>query len=168
MTDDQNDTWPVAIVLGAHVHPDGTPSPALCRRIAHAVGLYRTGKVSRIIVSGGPVTHPLSEARIMARLAMADGVPASALLLEPYARTTLDNAIFSLALMQHHDIDCALVVTDACHLPRALYTFRRLGARVAGSSPPSSRRRLDLACVRECVARLVYIIRVNRFLRHRS
>ena len=44
----------VAIVPGAYVSPDGTPSDMLADRLAAALALHRAGLVTRILVSGGP------------------------------------------------------------------------------------------------------------------
>ncbi|MDQ7903953.1 hypothetical protein RB614_05380 [Phytohabitans sp. ZYX-F-186] len=43
---------PVALVLGAQVYPDGTPSPFLAARLDVARRLLETGKVRAILVSG--------------------------------------------------------------------------------------------------------------------
>src|ERR1035437_9928003 len=42
----------VAIVFGAGLSRDGTPSPVLKDRVATAVELYFSGKVSKILMSG--------------------------------------------------------------------------------------------------------------------
>src|SRR5215210_5788199 len=43
---------PAALVLGAQVYPDGTPSAFLAARLDLARQLYRAGKVRMILVSG--------------------------------------------------------------------------------------------------------------------
>src|SRR6478735_240367 len=43
---------PVALVLGAGLHPDGTPSTYLARRLDAARALYDRGAVRVILVSG--------------------------------------------------------------------------------------------------------------------
>ncbi|WP_300535496.1 ElyC/SanA/YdcF family protein, partial [uncultured Mameliella sp.] len=59
-------TQGVALVLGASVRPDGRPSPALTRRVAHAVALWQAGRVGTLVLSGGVRTHPPAEAEGMA------------------------------------------------------------------------------------------------------
>ena len=42
----------VALVLGAGVHRDRSPSPILADRIKAAVALYKAGKVKKLLMSG--------------------------------------------------------------------------------------------------------------------
>lgn len=162
----QGKSWPVAIVLGANVLLGGEPSPALKRRIDHGIDLYRMGYASNLLVTGGAVTWRVSEAAVMRDLAVAAGVPADRIIIEDRARDTLENALFSAAMLRHRGWTEAVVVTDAYHLPRALYTFRRFGVAVEGSAPP---RTGDLASriarIREVPARLVYVVRVWKALK---
>ncbi len=123
--------YDVAIVLGALVHPDGTPSAAMRRRVGHAVALHRAGQARYILLSGGG-SPP--EAEAMEARALAAGVDRSRLLLETRSRNTVENALFSLALLDPGRR--VVVVTDSWHLPRALHVFRRLGADASGSAPP--------------------------------
>jgi vancomycin permeability regulator SanA len=60
----RSDQYPAdaAIVLGAAVFDD-VPSPVFQERIRHAVGLYRSGQVRTLIMTGGTGTgDQLSEA----------------------------------------------------------------------------------------------------------
>ena len=60
-------TAPVALVLGAKVFPDGTPSPFLTARLDLAKRLYDAGRVEVIIVSGdndGPEYDEPADARL--------------------------------------------------------------------------------------------------------
>src|SRR3989344_3009008 len=58
---------PVAIVLGASVKPDGTPSDALQDRILTAVDLYKSGKVGELFMTGDDGAFHADEVAIMAR-----------------------------------------------------------------------------------------------------
>ncbi|OIQ89253.1 hypothetical protein GALL_288620 [mine drainage metagenome] len=147
-----------AIILGARVGADGQPSPALRRRVAQGVALYRAGIVSHLLCSGGGPPDRPSEAALMRALAREGGVPEAAILVEDRARTTLENALFCRALLGAPPPAPLLLVSDASHLPRALYTFRRLGLAVTPSAAPWPRswRSAGLACLREAVALPVY------------
>lgn len=127
-------TYDTAVVLGARLRPDGTPGPALVRRVAHAADLHRQGRVGRLLLSGGHAAAGCTEAEAMRRLAVAMGVPEAALLVEPHARNTFENALFSMALLDPGE--CVVLVSDAWHLPRARFAFRRLGGDPAVSAPP--------------------------------
>lgn len=73
----------------------------------------------------------------MRDLALAMGVPADRVVIEPAARNTLENALFSARIAHGRGWRSLLVVTDRYHLPRALMAFRRVGLEVAGSAAPA-------------------------------
>lgn len=110
------------IVLGGNVDRDGNPSPDMLARITEGVNEYERGVAPHIILTGGP-QHGFVEARIMARAAEAEGIPASSLVLEPEAGNTIQNACFSARIMRQRGWRSAEVVTTAAHLPRAGIIF---------------------------------------------
>lgn len=128
-------TFDTAVVLGARVRPDGGASPALARRVAHAVALHHAGLARRLLLTGGRTRGNVAEAEAMRDLALAAGVTETALLIEDQARNTVENALFALRLLRPPPMPL-LVVTDRFHLPRALLVFRRLGVIAVGSAPP--------------------------------
>ena len=69
--------YDVIVVLGAAVWPGGQPSPALQRRILHAVDLWQQGYAVYLLVTGGVGKYPPAEAAVMQRLAVAHGIPPS-------------------------------------------------------------------------------------------
>ena len=81
-----------AVVLGARVHADGTPSPALIDRVAVGVALLRDGRASRLLFSGGSPDGRPTEAETMARVAREMGATEDLLSLEPTSRSTFENA----------------------------------------------------------------------------
>ncbi len=154
-----------AIVLGATLRPDGLPSRALERRVLHAVGLVQAGRAGHLLMTGGPVRHPRPEALAMRDLAVAAGLDAGRVMVEVEARNTIDNARLSVPVVAVHGWRRLAVVTDAYHLPRALYVFRRLGLPVAGLPvfPPGlPGREWWLACLREAGALPWTVMRVER------
>jgi len=62
----------------------------------------------------------------MARIAEAQGIPASAIFQETQAEDTIQNACYSVRIMQAHGWKSAEVVSSASHLPRAGLIFSRL------------------------------------------
>jgi len=114
------------IVLGAEVDADGNPPPLLLSRINEAVREYERGIAPRMILSGGLSRRRFVEASVMARAAEAEGVPASAILLEPAADDTIQNACFAARIMKAHGWRSAEVISTASHLPRTGLIFHRL------------------------------------------
>jgi vancomycin permeability regulator SanA len=124
---------PVALVFGAGLEADGTPSAVLADRLDAAIELYRRGRVEKLLLSGDNGSHYYNEVGAMQRYAVEHGIPAQAI--------TLDYAGFNTyaSCYRAHDIfgvRAALLVTQRYHLPRATYLCRRLGIDAAGVGTP--------------------------------
>ncbi|MFD1954793.1 YdcF family protein [Paenibacillus thailandensis] len=109
-----------AIVLGAALWND-MPSPALKERLDSAYGLYKEGKVGKLILTGGLDGNgsKLTEAEGMRNYLVALGVPEDKLLLELKARSTYENLLFSKPIAEAYDLDRLLIVTHDYHASRA-------------------------------------------------
>jgi uncharacterized SAM-binding protein YcdF (DUF218 family) len=129
----------VIVVLGARVWPSGWPSDALSRRTLHAVKLYKEGLAAAIVCSGGLGTHPPTEAQAAARLAMDQGVPPEAIVLEEEGHSTEESALFASEIMRARGWQRAIVVSDAYHLWRANLVFGKAGVE-AYPSPAHDER----------------------------
>jgi uncharacterized SAM-binding protein YcdF (DUF218 family) len=125
------------VVLGCRVAPDGSASAALRRRLDRGIRLFEDGAAPLLVLSGGGV-GPVPEAEIMRRMAVARGVPDTALLLEPGSRDTLENAHETARLLRSRGVRSVLLVSDRTHLPRAALLFRLAGLRVAGRAGVTS------------------------------
>ena len=166
--------YDVIIVLGAAIWPDGQPSPTLRRRMAHAVELFDCKVGCYLLLTGGLGRYPPSEAYVMRQLALAAGVPALQIVMEDQARSTFDSALRCARILQQQGWKAALVITDAYHLPRALFTFRAFGIQVAGSAPTGSQwvprrwKRWYQHYLREALAFVWYGCRIVSWkIRHR-
>jgi len=71
-----------AIVFGAGLQRDGTPSPVLKDRIAAAVQLYHLGKVEKLLMSGDNRFIDYNEPAAMKTYAVSLGVPEEAIVLD--------------------------------------------------------------------------------------
>jgi uncharacterized SAM-binding protein YcdF (DUF218 family) len=111
------------IVLGNPAKKDGTPGPEMRERVLEGVREYRAGVAPRIIMTGGAAHNDYVEAHVMAALAEAQGVPADAVLEEGQAKDTIQNAYYSVKIMQEHGWHSAEVVSSDSHLPRASLIF---------------------------------------------
>lgn len=129
------DPAPVAIVLGAGVRPDGTPSHALEDRLHQALELHRAGKVGKVLVSGDHGAERYDETNAMRRWLLERGVPPADLFCDHAGFSTYDT--FARA-RRVFGVERAIVVTQAFHLPRALYTAERVGIDAHGT--PCDRR----------------------------
>lgn len=111
------------IVLGYPAKDDGTPRPEMRERVLEGVREYRAGVAPHIIMTGGAAHNHYVEAHVMAQLAEAQGVPASAVIEEGQAHDTIQNAYFSVEIMEAHGWHSAEVVSSPSHLRRASLIF---------------------------------------------
>jgi uncharacterized SAM-binding protein YcdF (DUF218 family) len=123
------------IVLGSPADGDGNPTPEQLARVTEAVNEYKRGTAPRLILTGGAARNHFVEARVMARTAEAQGIPSSAIFVEPQATDTIQNACYSVRIMKAHGWRSAEVVSTAYHLPRAALIFSNLSIN---SGPMSS------------------------------
>ncbi|MCX8026039.1 MAG: YdcF family protein, partial [Thermanaerothrix sp.] len=75
-------TAPVAIVFGAGLSRDGSPSPVLRDRVATAAQLYFEGKVSKLLMSGDNRFINYNEPGAMRDYALQLGVPDTDIVLD--------------------------------------------------------------------------------------
>ena len=114
------------IVLGYPADSDGNPSPEQLARVTEGVHEYERGIAPRLILTGGAVKNRFAEARVMAQSAHAQGIPESAIYVEPEARNTIQNACYAVRIMNAHGWHSAEVVSNGFHLPRAALIFKSL------------------------------------------
>ncbi|MFZ5440238.1 MAG: YdcF family protein [Myxococcota bacterium] len=114
----------VAVVLGARVYPDGTPSPALVDRVKRGAWLVQSGHATRLVLSGGSPDARRTEARVMASLARQLGLTDEQLVLEEQSRSTFENAARCATILADAGVREVLLVTCDFHLARATAHFR--------------------------------------------
>jgi uncharacterized SAM-binding protein YcdF (DUF218 family) len=114
------------IVLGSSVDRDGNPTPDQLARVTEGVHEYERGVAPRLIMTGGAVRSQFAEARVMACAAEAEGIPQSAIFIEPNARDTIQNACYAVRIMKAHGWRSAEVISRASHLPRAGIIFKSM------------------------------------------
>jgi vancomycin permeability regulator SanA len=132
----------VAVVLGARAYADGKPSLALSDRVEESVRAYRNGLVSRLIMSGGvDRSSGVSEPQVMRAQAIAEGVPADAILLDEAGTNTAMTARNVSRLLRGGE--SVLLITHYFHLPRTTLLFHRAGIRTF-TLPATMTRRLAL------------------------
>ncbi len=121
----------IAIVFGARVWDDGSPSNSLYDRVITGVELYKAGRVQKLLMSGDKTGANYDEPAAMRKLALQMGIPESDIYLDNDGKKTYDtcyraNAIFG--------VKRAILVTQDYHQPRALYLCNNLGIESVGIS----------------------------------
>ena len=124
-----------AIVFGAGLWRDGSPTPVLRDRVATAAELYFAGKVEKLLLSGDNRFEYYNEPGAMKAYALSLGVPEDAIVLDYAGRRTYDTCYRAKSIFGLKE---AILVTQKFHLPRALYTCQALGLKSIGV--PADRR----------------------------
>lgn len=119
----------VAIVFGAGLSRDGSPSPILQDRVETAAELYFNGKVEKLLMSGDNRFAYYNEPGAMRDYALNLGVPDEAIILDYAGRRTYDTCYRAGAIFDLKDV---VLVTQSFHLPRALITCNLLGVNAIG------------------------------------
>jgi SanA protein len=118
-----------ALVLGAGVFSDGEPSPILESRLETALALYRSGKVTWILVSGDNRAHNYNEPQAMRKWLLRRGMPVDRVVSDFAGRRTYDSLKRAQAVF---GVKRTVLVTSDFHLPRALYLARSMGLDALG------------------------------------
>lgn len=143
-----------AIVLGARIDEDGTPSNTLHDRTSVGVELYKAGKTAKLLLSGGG-----GEPASMKALAIELGVPEQDLIIDDLGLRTYDSC---KRARDTFGITRAIIVTQDYHLPRSLYLCHNLGIDATGIN---AKRREYLgeryAHAREYISRLLAFRDIN-------
>jgi SanA protein len=128
----------LAIVFGAGLRRNGTPTAILRDRVETAAQLYFEGKVEKILMSGDSSVEYYNEPESMRQYALALGVPDQAIALDLAGRRTYDTCYRAKSVFQ---VDSALLVTQRFHLPRALFLCNALGLDAYGVEANNNRYR---------------------------
>ncbi len=154
----------VALVLGAGLRADGSPSPVLEARVLAGVQLYQRGVVRKLVMSGDNSRSRYDEVSAMKRLAVERGVPAIDVLLDYAGFRTLDSCVRIRQVFGQTKI---IVVSQRFHLGRALFLCADAGVEAHGFAADDPRPQTDRArsAVREVAARWQAVLDAKVFNR---
>ena len=120
---------PVAIIFGAQIYANGSPSPMLADRVKVGAALYQAGKVKALLLSGDNHIDGYNEPEVMRQYALSLGVPDSALVLDYAGFRTYDSCYRARDVFK---VSSAILITQAYHLDRALLICQSLGIDSVG------------------------------------
>lgn len=148
---------PVALVLGTSPRrPDGTPNLHFQRRMDAAAALFASGKAGKLLVSGAIAGRFYNEPRDMRAELVARGVPDAAIVSDEDGVRTFDSVVRVKEAFQAGK--CA-IISDAWHVPRALFIADRIGLEAVGVRAEAVPFRQSLkARSREWLARVLVVL----------
>jgi vancomycin permeability regulator SanA len=118
-----------ALVLGASVFKDGTPSDILSDRLLVARDLYKAGKVQKLLLTGSNQAEDYNETGAMEKFLLKEGVPASVLITDQSGHRTYDSCWRAKHVFGLNE---AILITQSFHMPRALWLCNTLGLKSIG------------------------------------
>jgi len=140
---DLDDDYAVAVVLGGTTDVDREPKDRLffhkgADRVTHALNLYHSGKVKKILFTGGNArlledpdrdNSPIYDFYVMCGVAPED------IIIESSSRNTRENAFYVKDMIQKNAANGKVIlITSAFHMRRAEGCFRKVGIDVTGFS----------------------------------
>lgn len=134
-----SDSADAAIVLGAAVY-DSKPSPVFKERLNHAIHLYLTDKVDKLIFTGGTTDENILAESLVARAySISKRVKADDIFIETKSVTTKQNLKYALPILEQEKISSVLIISDSLHLKRAMLMAKDIDINAKPSATPSSR-----------------------------
>ena len=131
------ENYDVGIVLGGVTRLDLEPYDRTyfnrgADRLTHALHLYNTGKIGKILVTGGaPKNSSQTEASSMRNFLLMAGVPEQDILVDDRSRNTHENAVNSKEVLEAQKFnEPCLLITSAYHMRRASGCFRKEGINI--------------------------------------
>jgi uncharacterized SAM-binding protein YcdF (DUF218 family) len=129
----------VIVVLGAGRYTAApeyggadTVSRFALERLRYAAYLYRRTGLPILLSGGAPAGEQVPEAEFM-RAVLQDDYRITPRWLETHSHNTLENAVFTARLLQASGTRHVVLVTNAWHMHRALWCFKRTGLSVTAA-----------------------------------
>jgi len=126
------------VVFAGGVGENGKAGGGTPERLNEAVDLYRAGYAPYLVFSSG-YAYSFKEAELMRDSAVAQGVPASAIVLEEQARNTYENVKLVDRILRDHKSTSILLVSSPYHMRRATMVWRKLAPEVTVTPTPPPR-----------------------------
>ncbi len=118
-----------AVILGAAVWSGGRPSSILVERVMTGVRLFKEGRVTGLLMTGGTGANGYSEPQVMRDLAVSHGVPARVITLDEVGVNTAASVRTLKRFRSRGELGRLLVVSHDHHTARIRLACHRLELR---------------------------------------
>ena len=127
------------VVFAGGVGESGKAGGGAQERVKQAVDLYHAGFASNVIFSSGYV-FSFREGEVMRAVAVANGVPPEAIVLENQAVNTYENVARTRRILDQQGWRRVLLVSSPYHMRRAMLTWEKVAPHieVIPTPPPES------------------------------
>lgn len=112
------------VILGYALAEDGSMQPTLIERLKAGLAIAKKYPNSKIIVSGGVPKQGITEADAMSKWLISQGIEKDRIILENNSTDTVENGLFSTAILEKENLKDVTLVTSASHMRRALTVFK--------------------------------------------
>lgn len=126
------------VVLSGGWESKGKLGKSTLERYKYGIKLFQKGYGKYLIFSGGNLWGTPSEAEEMAEIAMSDGFPNEAIIIEGNSESTWENALFVKKVLLEKELHSVVLVTSPYHALRAETLFKDKGIAVISAPVPDS------------------------------
>ncbi len=123
------------VVLGGGVGESGKAGQGYEERVQYAVELYKQRYADNLIFSSGYM-HVYREPLVMKALAVSQGVPQEAIILENEAKNTFENVKFTKEILNKNSWDKIILVSSPYHMRRASLVFAKIAKDIQVAYAP--------------------------------
>jgi tetratricopeptide (TPR) repeat protein len=111
------------VILGYALADDGTMREPLIERLNAGLAAANKYPNSKIIVTGGVPKQGNTESKLMKEWLISKGIAEERILTEDKSTDTVENALFTTAILEKEGLKDVTLVTSASHMRRALTIF---------------------------------------------
>ncbi|WHY75427.1 ElyC/SanA/YdcF family protein [Neobacillus sp. WH10] len=112
------------VILGYALADDGTMREPLIERLKAGLSVANKYPNSKIIVTGGVPKQSNTEAKLMKEWLISNGIDEKRIIPEDKSTDTVENALFTTAILEKEGLKDITLVTSASHMRRALTIFK--------------------------------------------
>lgn len=95
----------------------------LVQRLEMTLAMAKAQPDSLIVLTGGVPRNHKTEGKLMADWLVEKGIARDRIIEDNYARSTVENALYSSYALARHDIDHATIISSASHVRRGQSLF---------------------------------------------